>query len=63
MNQEKMVKEIRFLKLYAGISSLIAAVMFLTAFSAVKNAKFTEIDVERINSSRKRRQTENGYCQ
>jgi hypothetical protein len=49
MNQEKIEKEIRRLKIYAGIVTLICAVVFLTAFAARQKQKFEEIDVERIN--------------
>lgn len=49
MNQQKIEKELRFLKIYAGVTTLCCAVFFLTAFSVSKNAKFDEIDVERIN--------------
>jgi len=49
MNQEKIAKEVRFLKIYAGIATLVAAVLLFTAFSVNKNAKFDEINVERIN--------------
>jgi hypothetical protein len=49
MNQQKVEKELRFLKIYAGVATLCCAVFFLTAFSVGKNAKFDEIDVKRIN--------------
>lgn len=49
MNQQKIEKELRFLKIYAAAATLIALVMMLTAFSVSKNAKFDEIDVKRIN--------------
>jgi hypothetical protein len=49
MNQQKVEKELRFLKIYAFSATLIAAVMLLTAFTVSKNAKFDEIDVGRIN--------------
>jgi hypothetical protein len=49
MNQQKIEKEVRFLKIYAAAATLIVAVTLLTAFSVGKNAKFDEIDVERIN--------------
>jgi hypothetical protein len=49
MNQQKIEKELRFLKIYAFSATLIAAVMLLTAFTVSKNAKFDEIDVGRIN--------------
>lgn len=49
MNQQKLEKELRFLKIYAAAATLTAAVMLLTAFTLNKNAKFDEIDVKRIN--------------
>jgi hypothetical protein len=49
MNQQKIEKELRFLKIYAGVATLCCAIFFLTAFSVGKNAKFDEIDVKRIN--------------
>ncbi|MCU0239164.1 MAG: hypothetical protein MUC29_06960 [Pyrinomonadaceae bacterium] len=49
MNQEKLAKEVRFLKIYAGVTTLIAIVFLFTAFTVGKNKKFDEIDVERIN--------------
>jgi uncharacterized protein (DUF2147 family) len=49
MNQNKLEKEVRFLKIYAGVATLIAIVMLVTAFTVGKNKKFDEIDVERIN--------------
>jgi len=49
MNQEKLEKEVRYLKIYAGVATLICAVVFLSAFAINKNKKFDEIDVERIN--------------
>jgi len=49
MNQQKIEKELRFLKIYAAAATLIASVMMLTAFSVSKNAKFDDIDVKRIN--------------
>ncbi len=49
MNQQKIEKELRFLKIYAAAATVIASVMMLTAFSVSKNAKFDEIDVKRIN--------------
>ncbi len=49
MNQNKLEKEVRFLKIYAGVATLIAAVLLVTAFTVGKNKKFDEIDVERIN--------------
>lgn len=49
MNQEKLEKEVRYLKIYVGVATLICAVVFLSAFAINKNKKFDEIDVERIN--------------
>ena len=49
MDQNKIEKEVRFLKIYATVATLICAVVFLTAFATGKNQKFGEIDVERIN--------------
>src|SRR5687768_12582998 len=49
MNQEKIEKEVRFLKIYAVAATLVAAAFLFTAFSVNKNKKFAEIDVERIN--------------
>jgi hypothetical protein len=49
MNQNKLEKEVRFLKIYAGVATLIAIVMLVTAFTVGKNKKFDEINVERIN--------------
>jgi hypothetical protein len=46
----KLEKEVRFLKAYAVIATLVCAVFFLTAFTLqTRNQKFEEIDVERIN--------------
>jgi len=48
--QTRLEKDIRYLKIYAVVSTLVCAVMLLTAFSAQNNnKKFAEIDVERIN--------------
>lgn len=49
MNQEKIEREIRFLKIYASAATLLCAIVFLTAFAVNKKQKFSEIDVERIN--------------
>jgi hypothetical protein len=48
--QTKLEKEVRFLKVYAAVATLVCAVFFLTAF-ALQNKKqtFEEMDVERIN--------------
>jgi hypothetical protein len=48
--ENKLEKEVRFLKLYALVATLFCAVFLLTAFSVQsKKHKFEEIDVERIN--------------
>ncbi|MBX7172704.1 MAG: hypothetical protein K1X72_17170 [Pyrinomonadaceae bacterium] len=49
MNQSKIEKEVRFLKIYAGVTTLLVFVLLLTAFTFSKNASFDEIDVKRIN--------------
>lgn len=49
MNQSKIEKEVRFLKIYAGAATLLCAIVFLSAFSSNQKQKFGEIDVERIN--------------
>ncbi len=46
----KLRKEIRFLKIYALISSvLLTGMIFIAATGAASKTKFDEIDVERIN--------------
>ncbi len=48
--ETKLEKEVRFLKIYAVVATLVGAVFFLSAFAVQnKNQKFAEIDVERIN--------------
>jgi len=48
--ETKIEKEVRFLKIYAVIVTLVGAVFFLSAFATQnKKQKFDEIDVERIN--------------
>jgi hypothetical protein len=48
--ETKLEREVRFLKVYAVIATLVCAVFFLTAFTLqARNQKFEEIDVERIN--------------
>ncbi len=48
--ETKLEKEVRFLKIYAVVSTLLFAVFFLTAFTSEnKKKRFEEIDVERIN--------------
>ena len=51
MKQEsKIEKEVRFLKIYAVLTSVaIMAVVLMSFTSQSKNTKFEEIDVERIN--------------
>src|SRR5437868_10528958 len=48
----KLERDVRLLKLYALCSSAVFAILILAAFrrpNAARNAKFDEIDVERIN--------------
>lgn len=48
--ETKLEKEVRYLKIYALVMTLGCAVFLLTAFTLqIKNQKFEEIDVERIN--------------
>jgi hypothetical protein len=48
--ETKLEREVRFLKIYALVATLVCAVFFLTAFTLQnKKQKFEEIDVERIN--------------
>jgi hypothetical protein len=48
--ETKLEKEVRFLKIYAVITTLFCAIFFFSAFSLQsKKPKFEEIDVERIN--------------
>jgi hypothetical protein len=47
--ETKIARDVRFLKIYAGLITLVCAVLLLTAFQSSKNQKFAEIDVERIN--------------
>lgn len=49
MNQEQLTKDVRFLKIYAGIITILFGVMLFSAFSVSKIEKFEEINVERIN--------------
>jgi hypothetical protein len=46
--ETKLEKQVRFLKIYAVVATLVCAVVLLTAFT-VQKQKFGEIDVERIN--------------
>lgn len=48
--ENKLEKEVRFLKVYAVVATLVGAVFVLTAFTLQSGKqKFGEIDVERIN--------------
>ena len=48
--ETKLEREVRFLKFYAVIATLLCGVFVLTAFTMqTRNQKFEEIDVERIN--------------
>jgi hypothetical protein len=49
MNQNKMEKELRFLKIYAGLMTFVCTVIFGLVFKEIKSKKFEEIIVERIN--------------
>jgi hypothetical protein len=50
MMENKLEKEVRFLKAYAVAATLLCAVFVLTAFTMQsRKQKFEEIDVERIN--------------
>lgn len=46
----KLERDVRFLKVYAAITTLFCALLFLAAFASPgKKQKFQEIDAERIN--------------
>jgi hypothetical protein len=48
--ENKLEKEVRFLKIYAAMATLVFAIFFLSAFAfQTKKQKLEEIDVERIN--------------
>lgn len=48
--ESKLEREVRFLKIYAIIATLICLVLIASAFTwQSRNQKFAEIDVERIN--------------
>lgn len=48
--ESKLEKEVRFLKAYAVVATLVCAVFVLTAFTVQnRKQKFEEIDVERVN--------------
>lgn len=45
----KMEKELRYLKIYAIVATLVCAVLFGLVFKIINAKRFNEIDVERIN--------------
>ena len=45
----KIEKELRFLKFYSAVLTLLCVVLFGWLFKLVNSKKFDEIDVERIN--------------
>ena len=45
----KLEKEVRFLKIYAAIATLLFAILLFSGFVMQSKNKFDEIDVERIN--------------
>jgi hypothetical protein len=47
--ETKIEKEVRYLKIYAVVSTLLFAAFLLSAFAVGSKKKFEEIDVERIN--------------
>ena len=47
--QTKLERDVRFLKIYAGVATLCCVVFVLSAFAQARRQKFDEIDVERIN--------------
>lgn len=49
MNQDKLTKDVRFLKMYAGIITILFGVMMFSAFAVSRNQSFDDIDVKRIN--------------
>ncbi|MGI8408299.1 MAG: hypothetical protein ACR2M8_00275 [Pyrinomonadaceae bacterium] len=46
--ETKIEKEVRYLKIYAVVSTLFFAVFLLSAFTIQSKKKFEEIDVERM---------------
>lgn len=46
---EKIERDLRLLKIYAGVLTLVCAVLFGALFRAVGTKRFVEIDVERVN--------------
>src|SRR5262249_29060340 len=50
MTMSKLEKEVRFLKIYAVVTTLLFGVLAFSAFQqASQKMKFSEIDVERLN--------------
>jgi hypothetical protein len=47
--QTKLERDVRFLKIYAGVATLCCVVFVLSAFAQARKQKFDEIDVERVN--------------
>jgi hypothetical protein len=48
--EKKLEKDVRFLRIYAGVATLFCAIFLLSAFVIQsRKQKFEEIDVERIN--------------
>jgi hypothetical protein len=48
--EKNLIKQVNFLKIYAGILTLVCLMFFLVAFKQINNnPHFKEIDVERIN--------------
>lgn len=45
----KIEKDLRFLKIYSGLMTLVCAILFAAVFKLIDSRKFSEIDVERIN--------------
>ena len=45
----KLEKEVRFLKIYAAVATLLFAILLFSGFVMQSKNKFDEIDVERIN--------------
>jgi len=49
MMEAKLARDVRFLKLYAGLTTICLLVLLLAAFQGEHKQKFGEIDAERIN--------------
>lgn len=48
--EKELIKQVRFLKIYAGILTLVCVLVFTVAFKQINaNPHFKQIDVERIN--------------